>query len=197
MKHPLLPALALSLTLPLTPLTMAQESAPAATPVKSKLAAVAEFVNATVTAVDQETREVVLTDEQGRRHAFIAGEQVRNLGQVEVGDTVSIKHLERMAVNVYPVKTGAKGRIVKTEMSRSDPGQKPHGTITQNIELTGVISAIDPEARVVTIEGKYGDVQLPVSEAVDISTIEVGGTVRAEYVETLSITVSSPRPVDQ
>jgi len=191
MKKAILATAALALAIQVSPLTAAETSGQAVAPVKTRMAATVEMVTATVAAVDQETREVTLTDSEGKQHSFIANEQVRNLAQVEVGDIVVIKYFERMAVNVYPAKTGAKGRVEQTEVSRADAGQKPHGTITQKIQLTGVVAAIDPEARVVTIEGKHGAVLLPVSDDVDLSTIKVGGTVRADFVETMSITVNS------
>jgi len=191
MKKAILATAALALAIQVSPLTAAETSGQAVAPVKTRMTATVEMVTATVAAVDQETREVTLTDSEGKQHSFIANEQVRNLAQVEVGDIVVIKYFERMAVNVYPAKTGAKGRVEQTEVSRADAGQKPHGTITQKIQLTGVVATIDPEARVVTIEGKHGAVLLPVSDDVDLSTIKVGGTVRADFVETMSITVNS------
>jgi hypothetical protein len=192
MKRSILFAVALGLVMPASYLAAAENPAPAVAPVKTKIAATAVIVTATVAAVDQETREVTLKDSEGKQHSFIADEKVRNLAQVEVGDIVVIKYFERMALNVYPVKAGAKGQIAQTEVSRSDPGQKPHGTVTQKIQLTGQVAAIDPETRIVTIEGKHGDVLLPVSDAVDLSSIKLGSMVRADYVETMSITVNSP-----
>lgn len=188
---------ALGLVLPIPHLAAAENPTPAAPPVKTKMAAAAVTVTATVAAVDQETREVTLKDSEGKQHSFIADDTVRNLARVEVGDILVIKYFERTALNIYPVKTGAKGRVVRTEVSRSDLGQKPHGTVTQEIQLTGQVAAIDPETRTVVIEGKHGDVLLPVSNAVDLSTIKIGGTVRADFVETMSITVKRPRSMGE
>ncbi len=195
MKRSIFFAATLGLVIPASYLTAAESPAPSAAPVKTRMAATEVVVTATVVAVDQKTREVMLKDAEGEQHSFIADEKIRNLAQVEVGDIVVIKYFERMALNVYPVKAGAKGQVAQTEVSRSDLGQKPHGTVTQKIQLTGQVAAIDPETRVVTIEGKHGDVLLPVSDAVDLSTIKVGGTVRAGYLETISITVKSPESV--
>ncbi len=189
MKRSILFAVAAGLLMSASYLAAVEDPAP----VKTKIAATAVIVNATVAAVDQETREVTLTDSDGKQHSFIADDNVRNLAQVKVGDILIIKYFERLALNIYAVKDGAKGRIEETEVSRADLGQKPHGTVTQKIQLTGDIAAIDPETRIVTITGKHGDVLLPVSDAVDLSTLKIGGTVRADFVETMSITVESPK----
>ena len=194
MKYSILISAALGLAIQVSSLSAEEIPNPEVTPVKTRMAATVEMVTATVAAVDQETREVTLTDSEGKQHSFVANEQVRNLAQVEVGDTLVIKYFERVAVNVYPAKTGAKGWVEQTEVSRADPGQKPHGTITQKIQVTGEVAAIDPENRILTIGGKHGEVLLPVSDKVDLSAIKVGGTVRADFVETMSITVNRPAP---
>ena len=46
-------------------------------------------VTATVKSVDQATREVVLTDEQGAEVSFIAGENVQSLAQLKAGEAVA------------------------------------------------------------------------------------------------------------
>ena len=43
-------------------------------------------VTATVTKIDQKTREVSVKTEDGKDYSFVAGENVKNLSQVKVGD---------------------------------------------------------------------------------------------------------------
>ncbi len=144
----------------------------------------------TVTRVDQESREVALSSD-GVETTFIAGPEVRNLAQVEVGDKVSITHAEAMAVRVYPVSGGAKGRIEKTEISRAPLGAKPYGMITRHVEITGQVAELDRKSRKAVLEGKHGSLTLRVAEDVDLSKIVVKDRVRVDYLERISIQVDS------
>ena len=62
-------------------------------------------VTATVTKVDQATREVTLKSETGEEYSFIASEDVKNLPQVKVGDVLTATYAEAF---VYEVKKGGK-----------------------------------------------------------------------------------------
>ncbi len=58
-------------------------------------------ITATVEAIDLETRVVTLKGPKGDLFDFTAGEQVKNLPQVKVGDLVDITYYESVAVKVY------------------------------------------------------------------------------------------------
>ncbi len=122
----------------------------------------------------------------------MAGEQVRNLAQVDVGDRVSIMESEIMAVRVYPVEAGAKGRITRTEVSRAPLGAKPYGSITRRLEITAKLVELDRESRSATLEGKHGSLTLLVKPDVDLSKVEVGDSVFVDYMERLTISVDAP-----
>src|SRR5262249_20941330 len=49
---------------------------------------------AVVQAIDQNTREVTLKAENGNVFSFVAGDDVKNLSQVHVGDTVRVTYTE-------------------------------------------------------------------------------------------------------
>jgi predicted nucleotidyltransferase len=116
-------------------------------PIKGKLSAAGVTKRMTVTQIDQATREVVLRSTDGEETTFLAGPEVRNLAQVETGDTVTITYVEGVAVRVYPISPDAKGRVEKTEVSRAPLGAKPYGMVSRHIELTGQVDALDRETR--------------------------------------------------
>jgi len=170
----------------------AETSAAAAEPVRGSEAGGFVTLTAKVTAINHDTREVTLMTQQGEERTIVASDQVRNLAQVNVGDFLVVQYAERVATAIFPTPTGAVGSVVETTMSRAELGQKPHGTVTQKIELTGRIQSIDLEQRVVTIQGKEADLLIHVADDVDLSGLKVGDTVKAEYVEALAISVKSP-----
>ena len=71
-------------------------------------------------------------------------------------------------------------------------GEKPHMTISREVELTGRVAMLDAETRMAVVAGKNGDISMEVAPDVDISTINVGDTVQATYLEMISITVNAP-----
>jgi len=146
----------------------------------------------TVTAVDQKSREVTLRSADGEENSFIAGDEVRNLEQVKVGDEVTITYAEALAVRLFPAAAGSKGMIEKTEVSRAPVGAKPYGMITRHIEITARVIKLDPKSRTATLEGKDGSVTLHVADDVDLSKVSIGDTVRVDYLERISISVDTP-----
>lgn len=161
-------------------------------PSKGDLALVAAQTILTVAAINHETREVTLQDEAGAQKTFVIGKEARNLDQVNPGDTVTIKAAEAVAFRLFPVDTMTKGRIEKTSVSRSDLGQKPHVTISREIELTARVAVLDKEKRMVTLEGKNADLIMEVTPEVDLEAVKVGDTVKANFLEMISITVNAP-----
>ena len=146
-----------------------------------------------VTAVDMKTRKVTLQDEDGNTETFTIGEEARNLDQVRVGDIVTVKSAEGIAVEVEPHSGGVLGMIERTGVSRSDKGQKPHAAVYKHIELIGRIESLDSKKREVTIRGKDGIVTVPVADDVDLDKVRKGDTVRVDILEAVSITVNSPK----
>ena len=163
-----------------------------AMPTKGKMAMEAGEARLTVTSINHETREVVLKNDSGDEQSFVIGEEARNLDQVNAGDIVTIKTAEIVALALYPASDAMKGSITKTSVSRSELGQKPHMSISREVELTGKVARLDAETRTALIAGKDGEISMDVAPDVDMSTINVGDTVQATYLEMISITVNAP-----
>ena len=83
---------------------LAEEKKESAAPAQAKKPAFEKSelrtVTATVEAVDQTTRMVTLKGPKGNTITFKAGEEVRNLPQVKVGDQVEAKYYESLVVDV-------------------------------------------------------------------------------------------------
>jgi len=94
------------------------------------------IVNSVVTAIDLQTREVVLLGDDGVEQSIIASEDARNLDQISIGDKVTIKYLENFTIkvvdgeNIIPTTSSASGTI------RSEKGEMPAGGVgTKKIEV--------------------------------------------------------------
>jgi hypothetical protein len=166
---------------------LAQE--PAAAP-EGEAVIQATSVAATVKSVDQATRQVVLTTEEGQEVSFIAGEEVRNLPQLKAGDTVTVTYAEALA---YEVRKGGSAVAAATEVigGRAEPGAKPAAALAQQTTLTVMITAIDKAAPSVTFKGANGETRtIKVLHPEKLEGVNVGDTVEVTYTEAMAIKVT-------
>jgi hypothetical protein len=146
-------------------------------------------VTATVTKIDQATREVTLKSETGEEFSFVAGDNVKNLAQVKVGDVVTATYAEAF---VYEVKKGGTVADVKTVVAgeSAKPGMKPEGAVARQSTATVLITAIDPQAPSVTFKGPAGNTRtIKVMHPEKLEGVSVGDTVEITYTEALAIQV--------
>ena len=168
-------------------LALAQE--PAAAP-QGEAVMEARSVSATVKSVDQATRQVVLTTEDGQETSFVASEEVRNLPQLKAGDTVTVTYAEALA---YEVKKGGTAVAAVTEVvgGRAEPGAKPAGALAQQTTLTVLITAIDKAVPSVTFKAANGETRtIKDLRPEKLEGVSVGDTVEVTYTEAIAVKVT-------
>ncbi len=148
---------------------------------------------ATVTQIDQVSREITLKDEDGGKTTFVAGPEIRNFAQIKRGDQVMAQYFNAFAIALEPEGSGAVGRIDKIIAARAEEGEKPGMAIGQITTATGVVEAIDIQNRTVTFKGVAATLTLEVAEEVDLSKIKTGEKVEAAFVSFYAITLE-PAP---
>lgn len=144
---------------------------------------------ATVEAVNKETREITLREADGSLSTIVAGEEVRNFDQIEVGDRVVVRQSIGMVMALSPAAGGLRERTDRLEVGRAAPGQKPAGVVRKTVEAKVTVMAVDPKARTLTLKGPLRIATLPVAEDIDLGAIKVGDMVDAVYQETVAISV--------
>jgi len=109
-------------------------------------------VSATVEAVDMAKRLVTLKGPEGRLVTIKAGEEVKNLPQVNVGDKVNIKYYQGTALNIH--KPGEEqpdlGTTVTEEGSTAALGEKPAAEAEQVVTTTVEIAEVDPYKKTIS-----------------------------------------------
>ena len=109
-------------------------------------------VTATVEAVDMANRLVTLKGPEGRLVTIKAGEEVKNLPQVKVGDEVNIKYYQGTALNIH--KPGEEqpelGSTVTGGMSSAPLGAKPAGKAEAVVTTTVEIAEVDPYKKTIS-----------------------------------------------
>jgi len=148
---------------------------------------------AVVESVNMKTREVRLREADGKISSFIAGDEVRNLAQVKIGDRVTAQ--VRIGLVMALNKPGGNMRSREDTMAvgRAELGQKPAGIIVKTVNATAVVTAVDTQARTVTLKGALRTLTLPVAADINLANVKVGDQVDAAYQESVAISVT-PAP---
>ena len=168
--------------------SVALAEAPAAAPKGEAMMASVE-VTATVTKIDQKTREVTVKMDDGQERSFVAGEEAKNLAQVKPGDRITVTYAEAL---VYEVKKGGAAVAPASAVAgkAAQPGMKPAGAIARQTTVTVLITAIDTKAPSVTFKGPGGKTKtIKVLHPEKLEGVKVGDTVQITYTEALAISV--------
>lgn len=191
MNIKILGAIALASVLALSACSSAKKEESAAQMEKpAMMEAVTTLMEATVTAIDLEKREVTLQNAAGESVTLIVGEEAKNLPQVEVGDIVQVEYLEAVSVQVFnpdQVETGAE---VATATVTAEPGEKPSGVTAAEVVVVAEIVAIDMENEQVTLQGPEGGTRtVKVRDPDNLKHVVVGDKVVITYTEAMAINV--------
>jgi Cu/Ag efflux protein CusF len=147
-------------------------------------------VTATITAIDQATRDVTLKGPKGREVTVQLGPEVKNFAQLKVGDTVTAEYIEALTLEL---KKGGKAVVARTEKAgaapAAKPGEKPAGVAGRQVTITADVTAVDPATQTVTLKGPKQTVDLKIADPEQFKLIKVGDQVEANYTEALAIAV--------
>ena len=150
-------------------------------------------VTATVEAVDLATRMVTIVGPEGKSFVVHAGEQVRNLEQVKVGDKVTVEYYEGILAEIAP--TGASPSEVKMTdvLARAAPGERPAGAVGEAITATVVIEYVDSIRNVVHFKGPLGKTRIVKVMKPEFRTmlknLKPGDQVALSYFEAMAVSV--------
>ena len=145
---------------------------------------------ATVEAVDQSTRMVTLKGPKGNSITFKAGDQVRNLAQVKVGDEVKFAYYESLAVRVLKKGEAFPTASESSAMARANKGQMPAGVVGKETTANATITAIDKTAKTVTLQGEDGkSVTVTPLHPERLKEVKVGDRLVLTYTEAVAVKV--------
>ena len=146
-------------------------------------------MTATVVAVDLQNRYVTLKGPDGELRDIKVGEEAVNLPQVKVGDLVTVKFYESIAVEVIKPGT-AMGAGETTAIVRAKPGEMPGGMAARQVSVTATITAIDKQKSTMTLKGPEGKlVNVQVQDPANLEKVKVGDELMITYTEALAISV--------
>jgi hypothetical protein len=187
MKKGLIVAAAVVLMLSLAAGAFAQATQGAARPGMMK--EMEAVMTATVVAVDLQKRIVTLKGEDGEIRDIKVGEEAVNLPQVKVGDLVTVKFYESIAVEVMKPGTVA-GTGERSAIVRAKPGEMPGGMAAREVSVTATVMAIDKQKGTITLKGPEGKMNtVKVQDPANLDKVKVGDDLMITYTEALAISV--------
>jgi len=151
-------------------------------------------VVAQVTAIDHESRQVTIEDEEGESFEFTVGEDVRNLDQVQSGDFVIAQIHQEVDIQVQANPEGlAPSADSLSAAARAEAGAMPGAVIGEQVRITAVVTDIDLEANTYTLRGPLGNSMT--FEAMNPENLKrgaVGDLVVVTVTQSLGVLVERP-----
>lgn len=160
---------------------------------------VSEAVEATATveAIDPATRLVRLRGADGRTRVVQAGPDVRNFGQVKVGDVVRVRYTEAIAAEVVKPGTGVTSTGPALSTQRAAVGERPGASATVSMQGVVRVAAVDTATDTVDIVGHDGVARR--IKVVDpkarefIRGLRAGDEVQLTFTEAIALSVEPAR----
>ncbi len=147
-------------------------------------------VTATVADVDYDTRMVTLTTSDGETVTFHAGPEVKNLAQLDKGDTIRAIYVESVVYEVKKPGEAAPGVQMAEDAARAEEGDKPGAGAARAVKVTATVAEIDMNAPSVTLRAPNGALRtLPVRDVNRLKAVKVGDLVEFTYTEAIAIGV--------
>lgn len=150
-------------------------------------------VTATVEAVDMATRMVTIVRPDGKSFVVHADEQVRNLGQVKVGDKVTVEYYEGLVAEIAPPGASPSEMKSSSVLARAPLGERPAAAMGKSVTATVVIEYVDPIRNVIHFKGPLGKTRIvkvmkPEFRTM-LKTLKPGDQVTLTYFEALAVSV--------
>lgn len=148
-------------------------------------------LSATVTAINQDTREVTLKDADGNEQTITVGEAVKNLRQVKVGDQVDVAYYESVNVEVLGPEQAEPDATAMSALETAEPGQKPAGALATELSIIATIDAINKDAETVTLTGPEGKSKtVKVRNLANLEKVAVGDKVLITLTRAVAVDVT-------
>ncbi len=153
-------------------------------------------VSAVVEAIDHETRVVTVRKDDGDELTFMAGDEVRNLDQVAVGDIVRAEYVETLSIEVIANPGVAPDSASATAVARTEEGQMPGLAAMEQAVMTAVVEEINLENNTFKLREPDGLVRMYVARVPEnLQRTEVGDLVVMSVTNTVAIVVEEqPAP---
>jgi hypothetical protein len=162
------------------------QSAPAVTSNLTK-------VQATVKAIDPASRSVTLEGPKGPVTVKV-GPEVKNFGNLKVGDVVNVSYYESVAAQIVKGSQKVSDPAAATFAYGSPTGMKPSGGAGASLTASVKIEAIDLGTNTVAFKGEDGQTHIIEVKSPNmrkfIRTLKPGDNVDVTYTQSVAVEVN-------
>ena len=148
-------------------------------------------VTARAEEIDPDSRTLTLKTADEQMVEYVAGEEVRNFAQVEVGDMVEASILKSLRLELVEEGADAEPTGVGA-MARAGEGAKPGAAVGSEVTFMTEVVRVDQPANIISLKGPEGNVvDFDVQTPAQFDVVKVGDKVRATYTEAVAVEVRS------
>jgi hypothetical protein len=150
---------------------------------------------ATITAIDMEKRLVTIEGPDGDSIVVQAGDEVKNLPQVEVGDKVVIKYFESITADIVKLgKDETLGTEVRGARASAPLGEKPGGAGVVEMTRRVEVVFVDPIQQYISVRSPdRGLRKISLKESPDLQhylkELKQGDVIEVKYTDAMAIEV--------
>ncbi len=154
-------------------------------------------MSAQVVGLEKATRTVTLKGPKGNVFDIVAGDEVKNFDQIKLGDSVVVRYLEALSLELRKTK-GASGEVkIREEAAQAKPGERPAAAGARQVSTVAEVVAVDPKKSTISLKGPQGNVRtLNVQNPEQFKVVKKGDQVEVTYTEALALSVE-PAPAKQ
>lgn len=147
-------------------------------------------MNAVVEAINHDTREVTLRGQGDKTVSFVASEEARNLGQVQVGDIVVAEYIESLNIDVVTVEGASATAAESSVIARSKEGEMPGVTTIDAVVVTAIVEDINIEANTFKLKDSAGNIrEYTARDPENLKKAAVGDSVVITYIQAIALSV--------
>jgi Cu/Ag efflux protein CusF len=147
-------------------------------------------ITAKIDAIDRTSRMVTLVDKDGDTETIYAGPEVKRFDELKVGDTVTFRYYESVAMNIRkagdPVPAGGSSDATVTRTT----GARPGATVSRQDTATVTVKSIDTKTPAITVTTSDGrTVDFKVDNPKNLTGLKAGDKVDVTYTQAVLISV--------
>lgn len=167
----------------------------ASEPGKAAVASAVE-VSAQVVGIDKAARTVTLKGPKGNVFDVVAGDTVKNFDQIKVGDSLVVRYVEALTLELKKSKVAGSDIQVREEAAKAKPGERPAVAGGRQVTAIADVVGVDPAKSTITLKGPRGnEVTLKVGNPDQFKVVRKGDQVEVTYTEALALSVeAAPKP---
>lgn len=149
-------------------------------------------VEATIQAINPDTREVTLKGPKGPA-SFVIGPEAKNFNQLHVGDKVVMTYYEGIAAQMSKAGQKVTEPATSTFAYPAEGGKRPGGGVGQSVTTSVTIEDVNPGTNTVAFRSHDGTVHIVAVKSPNmqqfIRTLKRGDSVDVTYTESVAVDV--------